>query len=186
MANLTIAYSKSSSVVGKSLRGGVARPTRKCNYNETLFLTWLFSTFAYFNSVASCIGTITLSNSPPVESRTKRVQKMGRKIIWEQDNPIMESTRLPTFQTIRMAKIFSRDSFSPSYMGQCSPLVRPWRRVLPINVCTYSSIHHKTCLSGGVHGYPDPNYFANCNRELDRANVPGADELDVEGKKWPL
>ena len=38
-----------------------------------------------------------------------------------------------------------------------------------INQCTWASIHHKTSLHGGtrLHGFPDPNYFVNCNKELD-------------------
>jgi deltex-like protein len=42
------------------------------------------------------------------------------------------------------------------------------------NCVTWSSIHHKTSLGGGVHGYPDPNYFDNCNAELDALGVPKA------------
>ena len=47
------------------------------------------------------------------------------------------------------------------------------------NQCTWSSIHHKTSLSGGIarHGYPDPSYFANCNDELDMLSVPPANLL---------
>ncbi len=39
---------------------------------------------------------------------------------------------------------------------------------------TWSSIHHKSSLSGGVrcHGYPDDKYFTNCNAELDGLGVP--------------
>lgn len=42
------------------------------------------------------------------------------------------------------------------------------------NQCTWASIHHKTSPSGGVqaHGFPDPNYFKNCNAELDGLGVP--------------
>jgi len=42
---------------------------------------------------------------------------------------------------------------------------------------TWSSIHHKTCLRGGIHGYPDANYFMNCNSALDNLHVPPADRL---------
>jgi hypothetical protein len=51
------------------------------------------------------------------------------------------------------------------------------------NQCTWSSIHHKTSTSGGVshHGFPDPNYFYNCNKELDSLNVPSASILDDAG-----
>jgi len=47
------------------------------------------------------------------------------------------------------------------------------------NQVTWSSIHHKTSPTGGqyAHGFPDPNYFANCNAELDNAGVPPADEI---------
>jgi deltex-like protein len=51
------------------------------------------------------------------------------------------------------------------------------------NQCTWSSIHHKTSPNSGVHGFPDPKYFANCNGELDSANVPAANLLDVNGQK---
>ena len=43
------------------------------------------------------------------------------------------------------------------------------------NVVTWSSIHHKTSLTGGVHGYPDPNYFQNATTELDSLGVPNAE-----------
>jgi hypothetical protein len=33
--------------------------------------------------------------------------------------------------------------------------------------CRWASIHHKTSLSEGPHGIPDPNYFDNCNGEPD-------------------
>ena len=42
---------------------------------------------------------------------------------------------------------------------------------------TWSSVHHKTSEVGGAYGYPDPNYFSNCNFELDVLHVPKADEL---------
>ena len=44
------------------------------------------------------------------------------------------------------------------------------------NQCTWASIHHKTSLGGGLscHGFPDPNYFVNCNEELDNSGVPKA------------
>jgi len=44
------------------------------------------------------------------------------------------------------------------------------------NQTTWTSIHHKTSLSDGVHGYPDPNYFANCNASLDALRVPKAED----------
>jgi deltex-like protein len=43
------------------------------------------------------------------------------------------------------------------------------------NVVTWASIHHKTSLSEGPHGFPDPNYFDNCNGSLDALFVPDAD-----------
>ena len=44
------------------------------------------------------------------------------------------------------------------------------------NQCTWASIHHKTNLTGGLgcHGFPDLNYFVNCNEELDNLGVPKA------------
>ena len=46
------------------------------------------------------------------------------------------------------------------------------------NVITWSSIHHKSSMRGGVHGFPDPSYFENCNEELDALGVPKAADLD--------
>ena len=43
------------------------------------------------------------------------------------------------------------------------------------NVVTWASIHHKTALSGGPHGYPDPSYFTNANAELEAVGVPAAE-----------
>jgi deltex-like protein len=37
---------------------------------------------------------------------------------------------------------------------------------------TWASIHHKSSVRGGVHGFPDPSYFQNCNKELDNFGVP--------------
>lgn len=45
------------------------------------------------------------------------------------------------------------------------------------NVITWSSVHHKTCQHGSVHGFPDPGFFANCNEELDALGVPAALDL---------
>jgi deltex len=45
------------------------------------------------------------------------------------------------------------------------------------NAITWASIHHKTRMDGGPHGYPDPAYFANVNEELDALHVPAADDL---------
>ena len=49
--------------------------------------------------------------------------------------------------------------------------------------CTWASIHHKTSAAGGVeeHGFPDPNYFVNCNKELDGLGVPPANLLANDG-----
>ena len=52
--------------------------------------------------------------------------------------------------------------------------------------CTWASIHHKTSLSRGAHGYPDPNYFRNCNVELNALGVPSAIELDNNGECVPF
>lgn len=41
----------------------------------------------------------------------------------------------------------------------------------------WASIHHKTVRSGGLHGWPDPAYFANVNAELDGLDVPKASRL---------
>ena len=60
-----------------------------------------------------------------------------------------------------------------------SNLIRPNTNIL----CFRSSVHHKTAPSGGVHGFPDPNYFTNCHGELDGLNVPPARDLDDDGKK---
>ena len=51
------------------------------------------------------------------------------------------------------------------------------------NRCTWASIHHKTDMWGGVqtHGYPDPDYFKNCNDEMDGLGVPPANSLDEDG-----
>jgi deltex-like protein len=43
------------------------------------------------------------------------------------------------------------------------------------NTVTWASIHHKTALSGGTHGFPDNSYFDNCHHELDNLGVPAAD-----------
>ncbi len=45
------------------------------------------------------------------------------------------------------------------------------------NSVTWSSIHHKTSLYPGVHGYPDDAYFINANEELDALHVPSVDNL---------
>jgi len=40
------------------------------------------------------------------------------------------------------------------------------------NSVVWSSIHHKTSLHGGAHGWPDANYILNCNESLDALGVP--------------
>jgi len=45
------------------------------------------------------------------------------------------------------------------------------------NSVTWSSIHHKTSLVSGTHGYPDASYFFNANEELDALDVPSTDDL---------
>lgn len=49
--------------------------------------------------------------------------------------------------------------------------------------CTWASVHHKTSPTGGSrgHGYPDPDYFDNCNGELDSLGVPPALKLNDDG-----
>lgn len=47
------------------------------------------------------------------------------------------------------------------------------------NCITWSSIHHKSSMNSGAiyHGFPDINYFANCNLELDALGVPKAKDI---------
>ncbi|OEU14993.1 hypothetical protein FRACYDRAFT_269181 [Fragilariopsis cylindrus CCMP1102] len=40
------------------------------------------------------------------------------------------------------------------------------------NEITWASIHHKTSLNAGAHGYPDDQYLTNCNDALDALHVP--------------
>lgn len=40
----------------------------------------------------------------------------------------------------------------------------------------WSSVHQKTSMRGGAHGFPDPNYFGNANADLDALNVPACIE----------
>ncbi|EJK58624.1 hypothetical protein THAOC_21237 [Thalassiosira oceanica] len=51
--------------------------------------------------------------------------------------------------------------------------------------CTWASVHHKTAQQGGAraHGYPDPQYLANANGELDALGVPKASDLDDRGNE---
>lgn len=50
---------------------------------------------------------------------------------------------------------------------------------------TWASIHHKSSMNGGEHGYPDASYFDNCNQELDALGVPPASELWLNGLHVP-
>jgi deltex-like protein len=45
------------------------------------------------------------------------------------------------------------------------------------NTVTWASIHHKTTLHGGLHGFPDHGYQFNANEELDNLGVPKAADL---------
>jgi deltex len=47
------------------------------------------------------------------------------------------------------------------------------------NSVTWASILHKTSRKGGAqrYGYPDPQYFPTCNRQLDALSVPVASSL---------
>lgn len=49
---------------------------------------------------------------------------------------------------------------------------------------TWGSIHHKTDPKRGCHGFPDPNYFANCNKDLDALGVPQAVALAAGGRRY--
>lgn len=50
------------------------------------------------------------------------------------------------------------------------------------NVIVWAGIHHKTSEKGGVHGYPDPNYFDNLFGELkDRGIMP--EDVDPNPKE---
>lgn len=40
------------------------------------------------------------------------------------------------------------------------------------NSVTWASIHHKTQVSGDLHGFPDARFLSNCNSELDALGVP--------------
>lgn len=83
----------------------------------------------------------------------------------------------------------TRQAYVPDNIEGCRLLTRlkyAWNRGLIFrvgtslttgqrNTVTWTSIHHKTSLQGGPHGYPDPNYIANCNLSLDALGVPDAD-----------
>ena len=45
------------------------------------------------------------------------------------------------------------------------------------NSIVWASIHHKTIIVPGPHGFPDPGYFFNANEELDALHVPATDQL---------
>lgn len=40
------------------------------------------------------------------------------------------------------------------------------------DVVVWTSIHHKTSIHGGSHGFPDPTYISNVNDSLDALHVP--------------
>jgi uncharacterized CHY-type Zn-finger protein len=40
------------------------------------------------------------------------------------------------------------------------------------NCVTWASVHHKTSLHGGVHGFPDDKYLQNCHDALHALHVP--------------
>ena len=42
------------------------------------------------------------------------------------------------------------------------------------NQITWSSIYHKTSMSGGPFGFPDAQFLSNCNQSLDELKVPEA------------
>jgi deltex-like protein len=44
------------------------------------------------------------------------------------------------------------------------------------NQITWTSIQHKTSLRSGPFGYPDPQYFTDCNDSLDALRVPKAED----------
>ncbi|KAL7570975.1 hypothetical protein ACA910_002600 [Epithemia clementina (nom. ined.)] len=44
------------------------------------------------------------------------------------------------------------------------------------NSVVWTSIHHKTSLHGGPHGFPDPGYLFNCHESLDALYVPDAQD----------
>lgn len=44
------------------------------------------------------------------------------------------------------------------------------------NQTTWDAIPHKTSLVSGKFGYPDPNFFTNCNESLDVLRVPKAED----------
>jgi deltex len=47
------------------------------------------------------------------------------------------------------------------------------------NTVVWSSIHHKTSLDGGAHGFPDDAYLDNCHESLDQVHVPPAGQCGV-------
>jgi deltex-like protein len=44
------------------------------------------------------------------------------------------------------------------------------------NVVTWTSIHHKTSLHGGPHGWPDASFLKRCNDTLTALGVPACNE----------
>ncbi len=47
------------------------------------------------------------------------------------------------------------------------------------NQVTWASIHHKTSLYVGPHGFPDDKYLDNCNTSLDALHVPPAKDCII-------
>jgi deltex-like protein len=43
----------------------------------------------------------------------------------------------------------------------------------------WTSIHHKTTLHGGSHGFPDPSYISRCNQDLTALGVPSGNTNPV-------
>jgi len=54
------------------------------------------------------------------------------------------------------------------------------------NVVTWTSIHHKTSLSGGSHGFPDDGYVLNTNESLDGLYVPDGESCRADKKVKPI
>ena len=65
----------------------------------------------------------------------------------------------------------------------CFFTMKAWKRGLIFSIGTsltsglpnqviWASIHHKTSLSGGAHGWPDATFIDRCNSSLDALQVP--------------
>ena len=55
------------------------------------------------------------------------------------------------------------------------------------NVITLNSVYHKTSRNAGAmyYGFPDPNYFPDCNVELDALGVPKAQDIKASPQLLP-